>query len=163
MKKTWLCLILAALLVLGVPACSAPASPTTSSGTTTATTATSNTTTTTATSATTTATTGTTSATTTAGGTTTTGTAAGGTLPEVGIAITTHNQAAMAAYKDLCLFCHGPTTVNSNPYPPSWDGAKNGSTAFPGVYAVAAGSPQDHTNYTNAQCTQANCHAPPTS
>jgi hypothetical protein len=85
------------------------------------------------------------------------------TLPATPIAITYHNAAYMVTYKTLCQLCHGPTTTNSNPYPPTWDGGKNGSTAYPGVYTVTPGSPADHTNYTTDQCTQAGCHAAPTS
>ena len=83
------------------------------------------------------------------------------TLPAVAGAITTHTAAQLASYKGLCQMCHGPGTTNSNPYPPTWDGKANGSTTNPGVYTVAAGSPQDHSQYTVDQCTQAGCHAAP--
>jgi plastocyanin len=70
----------------------------------------------------------------------------------------------------MCLLCHGQGTTNSNPYPPTWNGGANGSTANPGIYTIAPGSPADHTNYSVDQCTQAGCHAaagssttPPTS
>ena len=83
------------------------------------------------------------------------------TLSEVGVAITTHNLAQMTGYKGLCQMCHAAGGTNSNPYPPTWDGAKNGSTANKGVYTITPGSVQDHTNYTVDQCTQAGCHAAP--
>lgn len=86
------------------------------------------------------------------------------TLSEVGIAITTHNKAVMAAYKGLCMMCHGQGLSNSNPYPPTWDGKASGSTHNTGVYVVVPGSKADHTGFTNeTDCTQAGCHAPPTS
>jgi cytochrome c5 len=79
-------------------------------------------------------------------------------LTDKPIAITTHSAAVMASYKDLCQMCHANGTTNSNPYPPTWDGGKNGSTANKGVYTITPGSVQDHTPYTVAQCTQAGCH-----
>jgi hypothetical protein len=90
------------------------------------------------------------------------------TLTDKPIAITTHNLAALKAYGDgtpnaLCQMCHAPGTTNSNPYAPSWDGKANGSTANPGVYAIAPGSVQDHTPYKVEECTKAGCHALPTS
>ncbi|RJO60455.1 MAG: hypothetical protein C4542_09160 [Dehalococcoidia bacterium] len=105
--------------------------------------------------------------TTTTGGTGTTGTTTTSnppaTLTDKAIAITTHNAAAMAAYKTLCQMCHAKGLANSNPYPPTWDGKASGSTQNTGVYEIVPGSPQDHTPYTIEQCTQAGCHAPPTS
>ena len=102
--------------------------------------------------------------------TTPAGTTTGGTTPvsstpvaaaltEKPIAITTHSAAVMASYKGLCQMCHANGTTNSNPYPPTWDGAKNGSTANKGVYAIPPGSVQDHTPYTVEECTKAGCHA----
>jgi hypothetical protein len=85
------------------------------------------------------------------------------TLPDKAIAITTHSAAVLTSYKGLCQMCHGPGTTNSNPYPPTWDGKANGSTANTGVYTIAAGSTQDHSQYTVDQCTQAGCHTAPTS
>jgi hypothetical protein len=97
-------------------------------------------------------------------GTTTQNTTSGGaTLPTQAIAITTHTAAQLASYKGLCLMCHGPGTSNSSPYPTSWNGKANGSTANTGTYTVAAGSTADHTSYTTDQCTQAGCHAAPVS
>jgi plastocyanin len=57
--------------------------------------------------------------------------------------------------------CHAPGLANSNPYPPTWNGAASGSTVNKGIYTIVPGSPADHTNYTTAQCTQAGCHAAP--
>jgi hypothetical protein len=57
--------------------------------------------------------------------------------------------------------CHGSGTTNQFPLPPSWDGAKNGSTTHTGTYTVAAGSPADHTGRTADQCTQSGCHVAP--
>lgn len=104
----------------------------------------------------------TTPAATTPGATTPVSSAPAATLPTVGVAITTHNAAQLTGYKGLCQMCHGPGTTNSNPYPTTWDGKANGSTANTGVYSVVAGSVQDHTSYTVEQCTQAGCHAAPT-
>ena len=80
------------------------------------------------------------------------------TLTEKPIAITTHSAAVMASYKGLCQMCHANGTTNSNPYPPTWDGAKNGSTANKGIYTIVPGSVQDHTPYTVDECTKAGCH-----
>ena len=96
-----------------------------------------------------------------AGSTTPASSTSAATLPTAAIAITTHTAAQLASYKGLCQMCHAPGTTNSNPYTPSWDGKANGSTANTGVYAVVAGSPQDHTPYTVDQCTQAGCHTAP--
>jgi len=85
-------------------------------------------------------------------------TPAAATLTEKPLAITTHSAAVMASYKGLCQMCHANGTTNSNPYPPTWDGAKNGSTANKGVYTIVPGSVQDHSQYTVDQCTQAGCH-----
>lgn len=83
------------------------------------------------------------------------------TLPATAIDITNHNAAVLAAYKTVCLICHGPGMVNQFPLPPSWDGTRYGSTHNTVVYPVTAGSPQDHTGRTVDQCTQAGCHKPP--
>jgi hypothetical protein len=101
--------------------------------------------------------------TTTTGGTGTTTSATLKTLSEIGVPNTTHNKAALAAYKTIgCLFCHGPTGSNPQPYAPTWD-AKT-STHNTGIFAVTPGSKADHTGYTNeTDCEQANCHAAPTS
>ena len=85
------------------------------------------------------------------------------TLPAQAIAITTHSASQLALYKTMCQICHGQGTTNSNPYPPTWDGKANGSTANTGVYTVVPGSLQDHSQYTVDQCTQAGCHAAPKS
>jgi mono/diheme cytochrome c family protein len=69
----------------------------------------------------------------------------------------------MTGYKTVCLTCHGPGMANQFPLPPSWDGKAYGMTTHTGVYTIAAGSPADHTGRTIDQCTQAGCHAAPTS
>ena len=86
------------------------------------------------------------------------------TLPDVPIAITDHNLAAITAYAGLCLVCHGPGGTNAQPTAPIWNGAANGSTHNTGIYSVPAGSKADHTGYTSAtDCFQAGCHTKPTS
>jgi Doubled CXXCH motif (Paired_CXXCH_1) len=72
------------------------------------------------------------------------------------VPLTTHGIGT--GYAGNCLLCHGPGTTNSNPYPPSWDGKKAGSTLNTGVYPITAGSLADHTNYKSDQCMQAGCH-----
>jgi hypothetical protein len=80
----------------------------------------------------------------------------------VPVAITTHTAAVLASYKDLCMMCHAAGTTNAFPATPSWNGAANGSTVNKGTYAVAAGSPADHTGRTVGVCTtQAGCHVAP--
>ena len=103
-------------------------------------------------------TTNTTTTTTTNTSTTKTTTTSSAALPGTAIKITTHNAAQLTGYKGLCLMCHGTGTTNSFPTAPSWDGAKNGSTANPGTYTVAAGSDADHTGRTADDCTKAGCH-----
>ena len=93
--------------------------------------------------------------------TTTTTTGTGATLSTTPIAYATHSAAQLASYKGLCQMCHAQGTTNSNPYPPTWDGKANGSTANPGVYTVVPGSVQDHSQYTVDQCDQAGCHVVP--
>jgi cytochrome c553 len=90
-------------------------------------------------------------------------TPAGATLTTTPRAITDHNLAALKAYAGLCKMCHAPGLSNSNPYPPTWNGGASGSTVNTGIYTIVPGSPADHTNYTDDQCTQAGCHAAPTS
>ena len=80
------------------------------------------------------------------------------TLGDVAIAITTHSAAVMKAYNGLCQTCHDKGLSNSNPYPPTWDATASGSTHESGVFVVVPGSPADHTNYTEDQCTQPGCH-----
>jgi hypothetical protein len=91
--------------------------------------------------------------------TNTTTTGNGNTLPQTGVAITTHSSAVLTAYKGLCQTCHGKGLANSNPYPPTWDGKASGSTHNTGVYPITPGSPADHTSYTMDECTKAGCHA----
>ena len=154
MKFRWSCFLIASSIVLvtlvlgcssnGAAATTAPKTTTTASQTTTPTT-----------------TVGQTTTSSTIAAPTTTTSNSGGTLSIVAIDITTHNAAQMASYKGLCKMCHGPGTTNSNPYPPTWNGKANGSTANTGTYTIVAGSTIDHTPYTDDQCTQAGCHVVP--
>jgi hypothetical protein len=102
---------------------------------------------------------------TTSGGSTTpvSSTPAGATLTTVARPITDHSLATLKAYAGICQMCHAPGLPNSNPYPPTWNGGASGSLVNTGIYTIAPGSPADHTNYTADQCTQAGCHAAPTS
>ena len=84
-------------------------------------------------------------------------------LPTVAAVISYHSAAQFATLKGLCLTCHGAGTPYQFPLPSSWNGATYGSTEHTGTYTVAAGSPADHTGRTADQCTQAGCHAVPTS
>jgi len=111
-------------------------------------------------------TTKTTTATNNTGGTSTTSTTVSPpkTLSEVGLPNTTHSKAVLAAYKGLCLICHGQGMFNAQPYAPTWDGKAAGSVLNTGVYTITPGSKADHTGYTNeTDCQQAGCHAAPTS
>lgn len=157
MRKGSSYFILTALMiaVLVVASCGGGTKTTTTAGTTTSTTTTAGTTTsansTTSSSTKTGTTTGTTSSTTTS--------STGGGLPTAATAITTHSEAVLASYKDLCLMCHGAGLVNQFPASPSWDGKKNGSTVNTGVYNIVTGSPADHTGRTVDSCTtQSGCH-----
>lgn len=57
-----------------------------------------------------------------------------------------------------CSDCHGPGLYAQYPLPPSWNGSLNGSLENVGIYIVVAGSIQDHTGRTDAQCLT--CHQP---
>ena len=61
-----------------------------------------------------------------------------------------------AAYKDLCMMCHGPGTGTLQyPLPPTWPGTPKS----PGPWTVSAGSDVDHTGRaSNADCVKAGCH-----
>jgi len=87
------------------------------------------------------------------------------TLTDVALPNTTHNLAALAAYKTVgCLFCHGPNGSNPQPYAPSWNATASNSVHNSGTFVVVPGSPADHTGYTNdTDCEKAGCHAMPTS
>ena len=74
------------------------------------------------------------------------------TLPDVPVALTTHNLSAVQQYQaaGLCLFCHAAGGTNPQPTTPTWNGKTSGSTHFTGIDSVPAGSKADHTGYTNA-------------
>jgi cytochrome c553 len=79
-----------------------------------------------------------------------------GFLPDKPSNITQH-AAIMSSLAGDCLTCHGPQASNQFPMAPSWNGAAWNSTAYTGYYYVIAGSLQDHTGRTAAQCLT--CHA----
>jgi hypothetical protein len=70
--------------------------------------------------------------------------------------------AALNNYKGYCLMCHAAGASNAAPTAPSWNGATSASTTHTGTYTIVAGSPADHTGRTADICTQAGCHAAPT-
>ena len=83
------------------------------------------------------------------------------TLPIIAPAITYHNAAIIAYMTGSCLDCHGLGMLDQFPTAPSWNATTYNSLTHTGVYTIVAGSIQDHTGRTAAECIT--CHAAPTS
>jgi hypothetical protein len=80
-------------------------------------------------------------------------------LSNEGVEIKTHNRDNLAAYKGMCLACHGKDMPNQFPLPLTWDGKAFGSTIHTGVYSIKPGSNADHTGVTSEGCTKDDCHS----